>query len=563
MIRVADYARFSNDELQDERSLPDQQRLCQSLAARIAPGSGPIRHFEDPGVSGADPMIARPGLQALLRATAAGEIDIVVSESLDRLSRDAADMHTIHKLLTFAGVRLITVEEGEIDEMKVGFKSTMSALFLKGLGIKTRRGLLGQVERGKSAGGRAYGYRYDKARLVPDKKTGNLVPEPGVQVIHPEEAAIVLQVFQWYAAGLSGEAIAKRLNAAGVPSPRGGKWSPSTINGNWKRETGLLNQPLYDGRRIFGRQRFVKDPTRVPTPGMRSKRVARPNARSEWHVSEVPHLRIPGLTEELLQAVRLRQVAARQRVAAAARTNRKGDGIVRARRPIYLFSGLTECGICGAGFIVHSRDELRCFGRTKRGTCSNTRVLKRRELEARVLRALKERFLADPIAFAEFCAGFREQMNTFRLEQRERNAATKRELDRVARDIGKVIGAIKAGVPGAELKAEMEQLQARKEALLTQARTAAAPEPFLHPSMSDTYRMKVEQLANALEHEDEQLREAAREALRGFVTAIVIPAGDGLLEVRGDLGRMLAAAANGPRGAALATVAYVGCGGGI
>lgn len=38
-------------------------------------------------------------------------------------------------------------------------------------------------------------------------------------------------------------------------------------------------------------------------------------------------------------------------------------------------------------------------------------------------------------------------------------AATRSELDRVAREIKGVIAAIKAGVPGAELKAKMEGLQ--------------------------------------------------------------------------------------------------------
>ena len=43
-------------------------------------------------------------------------------------------------------------------------------------------------------------------------------------------------------------------------------------------------------------------------------------------------------------------------------------------------------------------------------------------------------------------------------------------------------------------------------------------------------------MAAALAHEDEEQRESARDALRGFITAIVILPGDGLLEVRGDLG---------------------------
>jgi hypothetical protein len=66
------------------------------------------------------------------------------------------------------------------------------------------------------------------------------------------------------------------------------------------------------------------------------------------------------------------------------------------------------------------------------------------------------------------------------------------------------------------------------------------------------------QLAAALEHEDEEQRESARQTLRGLIEKIVIPPGGGLLQVVGNLGDMLTAA--GSR-AGSAAVAYVGCGG--
>jgi AraC-like DNA-binding protein len=43
------------------------------------------------------------------------------------------------------------------------------------------------------------------------------------------------------------------------------------------------------------------------------------------------------------------------------RAESSGKGIVRARRPKYLFSGLTKCAVCGGGYILSSRDTLRCF----------------------------------------------------------------------------------------------------------------------------------------------------------------------------------------------------------
>jgi hypothetical protein len=49
------------------------------------------------------------------------------------------------------------------------------------------------------------------------------------------------------------------------------------------------------------------------------------------------------------------------------------------------------------------------------------------------------------------------------------------------------------------------------------------------------FRQKTVQLAADLEPEGEH--ESARQALRGFLEKIVIPPGDGLLQVVGNLGR--------------------------
>src|SRR5260221_1008506 len=51
--------------------------------------------------------------------------------------------------------QLITVAEGPINELHVGLKGTMNALFLKDLGQKVRRGLEGRVREGRAGGGSA------------------------------------------------------------------------------------------------------------------------------------------------------------------------------------------------------------------------------------------------------------------------------------------------------------------------------------------------------------------------------------------------------------------------
>src|SRR5205085_1266942 len=72
------------------------------------------------------------------------------------------------------------------------------------------------------------------------------------------------------------------------------------------------------------------------------------------------------------------------------------------RRPKYLFSGLTKCGVCGAGFIVYSRHHLGCFGSRDRGTCTNKLTIAREEVEARVLRALQDKLMRKDF-FEELC----------------------------------------------------------------------------------------------------------------------------------------------------------------
>ena len=58
---------------------------------------------------------------------------MVLAEALDRISRDQEDVAGVFKRTAFAGVKIITLSEGEITHLHVGLKGTMNALFLKDL----------------------------------------------------------------------------------------------------------------------------------------------------------------------------------------------------------------------------------------------------------------------------------------------------------------------------------------------------------------------------------------------------------------------------------------------
>jgi DNA invertase Pin-like site-specific DNA recombinase len=285
-MKVAIYARYSSDNRRDA-SIADQLRICSEFAARQ--GWTVVQEFTDHAISGA--TLLRSGFQALMRDALNRRFDVVLAESLDRFSRDQEDTAGLFKRLTFAGVNIVTLAEGDITHLHIGYKGTMNALFLKDLAEKTHRGLRGRVEAGKAGGGLCYGYR------VVRTMTGTTVAT-GEREIEPPEATIVERIFREFVSGRSPKQIAKTLNQQGVAGPFGGKWSPSTLYGHAKRGTGILNNELYVGRLIWNRLRYVKNPDT-------GKRVSRLNPASEWITTDVPHLRI--IPDELWSSAKDRQ----------------------------------------------------------------------------------------------------------------------------------------------------------------------------------------------------------------------------------------------------------------
>ncbi len=199
-MKVAIYARYSSDNQRDA-SIADQLRICREFAARQ--DWTVIQEFTDHAISGA--TLLRSGFQALMRDALNRRFDVVLAESLDRFSRDQEDTAGLFKRLTFAGVNIVTLAEGDITHLHIGFKGTMNALFLKDLAEKTHRGLRGRVESGKAGGGLCYGYRVVKSLAGGTLTTGERAIEPG-------EAGIVERIFREYVAGIAPKAIAKRLN---------------------------------------------------------------------------------------------------------------------------------------------------------------------------------------------------------------------------------------------------------------------------------------------------------------------------------------------------------------
>jgi site-specific DNA recombinase len=450
-VRAGVYARYSSDSQRDA-SIDDQVRICRAEIERH--GWDLVEVYADAGISGASTF--RPGYQKLLQDASAGALDVVLAESLDRLSRDLADVATLYKHLSYLGVRLWTVADGPINELHVGLKGTMNALYLKDLAQKTHRGLEGRVRSGMSGGGICFGY--------------DLVPgQTGARKINEAEAAVVLRVFEEYAVGRSPQAITTQLNKERVPGPRGGPWRHTTIRGHITRGTGILNNEMYIGRLVWNRQRFMKDPTT-------GRRRSRPNDSGRVIVEEVPELRI--VSDELWNAVKARQTAIRDSEGV---TKGRATRFWEERRAQHLLTGLVYCGSCGSRLASVGRDYLACSAARGQGTCTNRKGIRRAPLEELILHGLRHRLLA-PELVEEFVTAFHEQVNRQRRDEAAARAGKERELAEVARKLDKLIQALIEGYRTAGLQQRLEELEGRKaileqELAPTHRRRCACTEP--------------------------------------------------------------------------------------
>jgi len=202
-MRVAIYARYSSD-LQSDASIEDQVEVCRRYAE--LKGWRITEVFSDRAISGANSD--RPGYLAMQQAVRSGACDVILAESLDRLSRRVADVSALHDDLSFNGISLHTVATGEVTALLAGILGSVGQQYLLDLKEKTKRGLLGRVLDGKSDGGLAFGYRIKEH-------------DRGARVIDPVEARIVERIFREFAAGHSPRAIARALNKEGTPGPAG------------------------------------------------------------------------------------------------------------------------------------------------------------------------------------------------------------------------------------------------------------------------------------------------------------------------------------------------------
>jgi len=470
-MRCGAYARFSS-ESQHPASIDDQLLACQRYAAQQSWELLAEHRYIDEALSGMG-VEHRPAYRRLLAAlTSPPPFEVLLVDDLSRLSRDAAEILRLVRLLQSVGVKLISVADGietghKLSKLVVSMKAVMNELYLDDLRDRTLRGLQGRFARGLHTGGRIYGYR-----SVPLLDTTGRVDAAGqplvlgtVLLIDPAEARVVVLIFTWFAEGLSLRAITYRLNAEHVrfpaaPTQRGAKrkgWASSAVRV-------ILRNEKYVGRWIFGRRLFVKDP-------VTGRRHARLRPRADWQVAEHLELRIVEPTLwEAVQAKFQRLATIYPRRQGQGRLVGKQEGAPSGRPS--LFSGVLACGVCGGTLVVvssHPRRRERRYGcgfHREKGpqVCANPLTVKIATVEERLLDAIRARVL-NPEAVRYLVAVVNDRLDTFRATDDDARRTLCRELERVEAELRNVEQAILAGVVSETTATLLKDREAQRRVL--------------------------------------------------------------------------------------------------
>jgi len=255
-VPVAIYARVSTDNQVGGRfdSCESQAAVCRDhIRKQSAEGWYEVASFTDAAYSGG--TMDRPGIQALKRMIAAGEVKVVLIFKLERVSRNMDEWGPFRAFLQKHGCRLESATENisELEpEGRLKNNIMMSVAEFERLNTakKTRLKMREQAKRGYWNGGPVpYGYAYDK-------NTQALLP-------HPTEAAILKRIFSEAAKLTSLTDLANALNAEGhrtkqrIMQRRDG--TTENVGGRLFRSDGirlLIRNPIYRGAVKFEGQEF-------------------------------------------------------------------------------------------------------------------------------------------------------------------------------------------------------------------------------------------------------------------------------------------------------------------
>ena len=415
--RVAAYCRVSTDREEQEHSFETQKAMYTEMIM-MKPTWQMAGIYADEGITGTVAK-KRPGFMKMIEDCRKGKIDMIVTKSVSRFSRNNLDCLMYVRELKQLGIPIIFEKEGintiqVSSELLLTLFGALSQAESESISMNVKLGIRQSLKNGN--------VRFSYKTFLGYRKGVDGQPE-----IVPEQADIVRRIYNDFLAGATYLEIAKRLTEEHVPTMGGGnRWFSERIKS-------ILKNEKYKGDALL-QKTYITDPI--------STRVKKNNGELPMYYVENSH---PAIIE--------RRIFDRVQEEIARRAGKKKVKQMGTKTELGRYSGkyaLTEllyCGECGTPYrrCTWSRDGKkkivwRCVSRLDYGKkyCKNSPSVEESRLHNAIAAAITKKANSEEInigGIMDHIESFGSRRDTDGIIQRQRRIA---EIEKVIDDLARL-----------------------------------------------------------------------------------------------------------------------------
>ena len=415
--RVAAYCRVSTDREEQEHSFETQKAMYTEMIM-MKPTWQMAGIYADEGITGTVAK-KRPGFMKMIEDCRKGKIDMIVTKSVSRFSRNNLDCLMYVRELKQLGIPIIFEKEGintiqVSSELLLTLFGALSQAESESISMNVKLGIRQSLKNGN--------VRFSYKTFLGYRKGADGQPE-----IVPEQADIVKRIYNDFLAGATYLEIAKRLTEEHVPTMGGGnRWFSERIKS-------ILKNEKYKGDALL-QKTYITDPI--------SKRVKKNNGELPMYYVENSH---PAIIE--------RRIFDRVQEEIARRAGKKKVKQTGTKTELGRYSGkyaLTEllyCGECGTPYrrCTWSRNGKkkivwRCVSRLDYGKkyCKNSPSVEESRLHNAIAAAITKKANSEEInigGIMNHIESFGSRRDTDGIIQRQRRIA---EIEKVIDDLARL-----------------------------------------------------------------------------------------------------------------------------
>ena len=312
--RVAAYVRVSTDGEGQLQSFQSQKEYYQDKIFKNKEWVM-VGIYADEAITGTK-TVKRDGFLKMINDCMAGMVDVILTKSISRFSRNLVDTLQYVRMLKDKGIAVIFEKENintlsMESEMALALLSTLAQNEVESLSANVKLGIKMKMKRGEMMGfNGCLGYDYH--------------PEDKSITINPEEAEVVREIYDMYLSGYGAPTIAKELTRLGRKNKKGEvKWTDSGIRS-------IINNEKYKGDLLLGKT-FTVDP-------ISKRRLENMGEEEQYYIKEHHE---PIVSPEIWEAAQeIKKSRYRRSTMSVPGTRKK-----YSRK--YAFSSMCECGFCG------------------------------------------------------------------------------------------------------------------------------------------------------------------------------------------------------------------------